>query len=57
MMVHFRKRFSEKDLKRINELIAKRDKAIEIEAVSSLRDDHDSDDCRLSPFDLSDLTR
>ena len=44
MMVHFRKRFSEEDLKRINELIAKRDKAMVIEAMSSLPDDDDYDD-------------
>jgi IS5 family transposase len=44
MMVHFRKRFSEEDLKRINELIAERGKAMVIEAVSSPRDDDDSDD-------------
>ena len=43
MMVHFRKRFSEKDLKRINELIAERGKAMVIEAMSSLPDDDDSD--------------
>jgi IS5 family transposase len=43
MMVHFRKRFSEEDLKRINELIAERGKAMVLEAVSSLEDD-DSDD-------------
>ncbi|CAK6697937.1 hypothetical protein IFHNHDMJ_02330 [Synechococcus sp. CBW1107] len=42
MMVHFRKRFSEEDLKRINELIAERGKAMVIEAVSSLPDDDDS---------------
>ena len=36
MMVHFRKRLSEDDLKRINELIAERGKAIVIEAVASL---------------------
>ena len=42
-MVHFRKRFSEKDLKRISELIAERGKAMVIEAISSLNDD-DSDD-------------
>jgi len=39
MMVHFRKRFSEEDLKRINELIAERGKAILMEAVSSRMDD------------------
>jgi len=44
MMVHFRKRFSEEDLKRINELIVERGKAMVIEAVSSLKDDDDSDD-------------
>ena len=44
MMVHFRKRFSEEDLKRINELIAERGKAMVIEAVSSLNDEDDSDD-------------
>ena len=44
MMVHFRKRFSEEDLKRINELIAGRGKAMVIEALSSPRDDDDSDD-------------
>jgi hypothetical protein len=43
MMVHFRKRFFEKDLKRISELIAERGKAMVIEAISSLSDD-DSDD-------------
>ena len=44
MMVHFRNRFSEDDLKRINELIAERGKAMLIEAVSSLPDDDDSGD-------------
>ena len=44
MMVHFRKRFSEEDLKRINELIAERGKAMVIEAVSSLQDDDSSVD-------------
>jgi hypothetical protein len=43
MMVHFRKRFSEDDLNRINELIAERGKAM-VEAVGSLPDDDDSDD-------------
>jgi hypothetical protein len=43
MMVHFRKRFSEEDLKRKSELIAERGKAMVIEAVSSLPDDDDSD--------------
>lgn len=44
MMVHFRKRFSEEDLNRINELIAERGKAMVMEAVSSALDDDDSDD-------------
>ena len=44
MMVHFRKRFSEDDLNRINELIVERGKAMVIDAVSSLQDDDNSDD-------------
>jgi IS5 family transposase len=44
MMVHFRQRFSGEDLKRINELVAERGKAMLIEAVSSLPDDDDSGD-------------
>jgi hypothetical protein len=44
MMVHFRKRFSDEDLKRINELIAKRGKDMVLEAVSSLEGDDDLDD-------------
>jgi hypothetical protein len=44
MMVHFRKRFSEKDLNRINELIAERGKAMVLEAVASLPEAEDSDD-------------
>jgi IS5 family transposase len=36
IIVHFRKRFSEEDLKRINELIAKHCKGIVIDAVPSL---------------------
>jgi IS5 family transposase len=43
MIVHFRKGFSEEDLKRINELIAARGKAMVLE-VFSLLDDADSDD-------------
>ncbi len=43
-MVHFRKRFSEADLKRINELIAERGKAMVIKAMSSPNNDDDSDD-------------
>jgi len=44
MMVHFRKRFSEEVLKRINELVAERFKAMGIEALSSLQDDDKSGD-------------
>jgi len=44
MMVHFRKRFSEEDFNRINELIAERGKAMVMEALTSLPNDDDSDD-------------
>ena len=44
MMVHFRRRFSEEDLKRINELIVERGKAMVMEAVSTHSDDGGSDD-------------
>jgi IS5 family transposase len=44
MMVHFRKRSSEEDLKRINKLVAESGKAMLIKAVSSLPDDDDSGD-------------
>jgi IS5 family transposase len=44
MMVHFRKRFSEEELSRINELIAERGKAMVIEAISRLPDNDDNDD-------------
>jgi IS5 family transposase len=44
MMVHIRNRFSEDDLKRMNELIAERGKAMLIEAVMSFQDDDDSGD-------------
>jgi IS5 family transposase len=44
MMVHFRKRFSEQELNRINELIAERGKAMVMEAVASLPDNDESDD-------------
>jgi len=43
MMVHFRKRLSEKDLNRINELIAEHAKALAREAVASLPDDNSAD--------------
>ena len=44
MMVHFRKRFAEKDLKRINELIAERGKAMVLEAMSKFEDDDNNID-------------
>ena len=44
MMVYFRKRFSEIELNRINELIAARGKAMVMEAVASLPDNDESDD-------------
>lgn len=44
MMVHFRKRFSEVELNRINELIAARGKAMVMEAVDSLPDYDEPDD-------------
>ena len=44
MMVHFRKRFSEIELNRINELIAARGKAMVMEAVASLPDNDEPDD-------------
>lgn len=43
MMIHFRKRFSEEDLNRINELIAERGKAMVMKAVASLPDDGSDD--------------
>ena len=36
LMVHFRKRFSEEDLKRINDLIVERGKAMVVEALEAL---------------------
>ncbi len=53
MMVHFCNRFSEDDLKRMNELIAERGKAMLIEAVMSLQDDDDSGDPAESGNQLS----
>ena len=44
MMVHFRKRFTEEDLNRINEVIAERGKTMVIEAMSRLQDDVNSND-------------
>jgi len=43
MMVHFRKRFSDEDLKRINKLVVQRGKEMLIEAVMNAEDDNDSD--------------
>ena len=43
MMVHFRRRFSEEDVTRINDLIAERGKAMVIEAVAARQDDGDPD--------------
>lgn len=44
MMVHFRKRFSQEELNRINELIAERGKSMVKEAVASIQDEDDSGD-------------
>jgi IS5 family transposase len=44
MMVHFRKRFSEDTLKRINELITELGKAMVIETKSSMQDNDNSND-------------
>ena len=44
MMVHFRKRFSQEDLNRINESIAERGKALVKEAMASVQDEDDSDE-------------
>ena len=44
MMVHFRRRFSEEDVTRINDLIAERGKAMVMEAVAARQDDGDPDD-------------
>jgi len=43
-MVHFRKRFSQEELNRINELIVERGKALVKEAIASVQDEDDSDD-------------
>jgi hypothetical protein len=44
MMVHFRERFSEEDLNRIDKMIAERGKATSIEAVSTLSNEDESGD-------------
>jgi IS5 family transposase len=41
MMVHFRRRFSDKDLRRINEIVVQRGKAMLIEAVTFQQDNSD----------------
>jgi hypothetical protein len=59
MMVHFRKHFSEEDLKRINELIVERGKSMVMEAVSTHSDDDSSADlgvCRTFPQTKSSLS-
>lgn len=42
-MVHFRKRFSDEDLRRINELVVQRGKEMLIESIKNQVDDDDSD--------------
>lgn len=44
MMVHFRKRYSDDDLRRINELVVQRGKEMLAEVISSQPDEDDSDD-------------
>jgi len=44
MMVHFRKRFSQEELNRINDFIVERGKALVKEAIASVQDEDDSDD-------------
>jgi hypothetical protein len=44
MIVHFRKRCSDDDLRRINELVVRRGKEMLVEVVASLCDVDDSDD-------------
>jgi len=57
-MVHLRKRLSEEELSRINELVAKPGKAMAMEALVSRQDDDDTDDpdvgtgSQLSPDDF-----
>ncbi len=51
MMVHFRKRFSEEDLSRINELIAERGKVMVMEALASRQDDNENQHPDADPSD------
>ena len=48
-MVHFRKRFTEEDLKRLNELIVERGNAMVMEAVPPNPDDEGSEDPGAGP--------
>ena len=60
MMVHFRKRFSEDELSRINELIAERGKAMVMEAVAARQDDddpHDPDASAGSQLSIDDFVK
>ena len=57
MMVHFRKRFSQEELNRINELIAERGKAMLIDAVMSAPDTDDSDDDSGNQLSLDDFVK
>ena len=44
MMVHFRKRYSDDDLRRINELVVQRGKEMLVEVIASQPEEDDSDD-------------
>ena len=60
MMVHFRQRFSVEKLKRINELIVERGKAMVIQGVASLTDEDDPGDPGADAFNqlrLDDLEK
>jgi transposase, IS5 family len=60
MMVHFRKRFSDEDLKRINKLIVQRGKKMLIEALMNAGDGDVSDDQGANAVDqlsLDDLVK
>jgi len=59
MMVHFRKRFSQEDLNRINEIIAERGKALLLDAVASLpEEDSDEPDAEVgTQLSLDDLVK
>jgi len=60
MMVQFRKRFSQKDLNRINELVAERGKVMVMEAVAARQDDdcpHGPDAGASSQLSLDDFVK